>query len=412
LASDPLTPKPKKRRRWLRWLLALVALFLLLLFFLPNIVALPMFRQRLLDRVAARLDSTATIGGMSLAWLSPVRITDFKLQPDETDRAAISVAKIAGDKLLLQLLMGRGLGSFSIEQPELYVEFDKNGTNISRLLRALSGAAVINRPARLEIVDGRLLLRGKDSPQPWTMVGISLNVTFTPAVESGSGLSELHGGSAQLLHDTELTPDMCNDLFKYVIPLLAETTRTSGRISLEIDQFNWPLGNANAVTLTGHLTLHSVDAAPGPLTKSLIMLVAPGLAASSVEIANNDQVDFQMHDGRVYHENLAFALAGIHVLSHGSVGLDESLDWSVEFQLPALEGLNMAEHPILGTLGQERPTLHFTGTLKKPDWKVEGLSMPALRTLLDLIRRRNENGKPAPQDKSLPDGRPSSGPPR
>jgi hypothetical protein len=118
----------------------------------------------------------------------------------------------------------------------------------------------------------------------------------------------------------------------------------------------------------------------------MIALISPNIASGSVEIANNDNVDFQMHDGRVYHENLAFTLAGVQVLSHGSVGLDESLDWTVDIQVHALEGVNSTDHPILGALGRERPKLHFTGTLSKPSWKIEGLTMPDFRAMLEALR--------------------------
>src|SRR5262249_18593218 len=124
-------------------------------------------------------------------------------------------------------------------------------------------------------------------------------------------------------------------------------------------------------------------------------VVAPGIADGTVEIAKNDAVMFSMHDARVYHENLAFSLAGIQATSHGSVGLDESLDWFVEVQIPALES----------AIGQQRPTLHFTGPLKKYDWSIEGMSLTSFRTLLDALRGRFESRGQRVQPRLLPDHR-------
>src|ERR1700690_3993115 len=76
-----------KRRRWVYWLLAVVLLLGLLIFLLPNILARPFFRQRLLNLAFSRVDTQASVGDLSLAWFSPVVMDDLKLQPENTDRA-------------------------------------------------------------------------------------------------------------------------------------------------------------------------------------------------------------------------------------------------------------------------------------------------------------------------------------
>src|SRR5262245_50715703 len=215
--GSPSTPNGlpqvrKKKRRWLRWLTGAVIFVLVVLFFLPNIAALPIFRQRLVDSVASRINARASLGRLSLAWFSPVDAGDFTLQPDDCDRAALSIERMEGDTPLVRLLFGQSLGDYRIVQPELYVEFDREGTNIGRLLRALAGATLINRPAGIEIENGRLVLRGKNAPQPWTADKLNFKFDFIPGIQSQSGVSELHGGQTQLLHGMELTPDLCNEL--------------------------------------------------------------------------------------------------------------------------------------------------------------------------------------------------------
>src|SRR5262249_4673142 len=223
-------------------------------------------------------------------------------------------------------------------------------------------------------------------------------------------VSELRGHNSQLLHETELTPEMSDDLVKFVIPILSQATRTSGRISLILDDFTWPLGKGDATELKGRLTLHSVECGPGELTKSIAELLSPEIAAATVEIAKDDVVTFSMHGGRVYHENLAFSLAGIQATSHGSVGLDETLDWFVDFEFPALEALDVSQHPILKVLGDQHPTLHFTGTLGNARWKLEGASLSALRTLFDFIHGRIEKRDETPRPKLLPGRRGGNSP--
>ncbi len=79
------------------------------------------------------MNTQATVGDLSLGWFSPIEMRDFKVQPENTDRAALSVPHLAGDLPLWRIVTGHNFGAFRITQPELYVHFDKEGTNITRL---------------------------------------------------------------------------------------------------------------------------------------------------------------------------------------------------------------------------------------------------------------------------------------
>src|SRR5262245_3191697 len=79
---------PRTKRRWLRWVLVGVFLLAMLIVFLPNILALPFFRQTFLNLAFSRVNTRATVGGLSLSWFSPISMSDLKLQPENTDRAA------------------------------------------------------------------------------------------------------------------------------------------------------------------------------------------------------------------------------------------------------------------------------------------------------------------------------------
>ncbi|HTQ39249.1 MAG TPA: hypothetical protein VMJ32_09485, partial [Pirellulales bacterium] len=304
-AASPVDAPPptQKRRRWLRWLFVLVLLLLLFIVFLPNLVALPFCRQRLLDLAFSRVNTQATLGELSLSWFSPVLIGDLQLQPENTDRAALSVQQVAGNTSLLHILFGHSLGNYRISQPELYVHFDSEGTNITRLIRGLSSLSLGNRSAQLEVIDGRLLLQGQNSPQPWQVDGLNLNLALTPAGENAAGVPVVSGENTRLLNQMELTPEMCNDLLKFITPPLFQATRTSGKVSLSLDDFHWPLGKPEATDLKGRLTLHSVNVVPGPIVQLLNSLLQNHNAPWVMQIAKDDEVTFSMHNGRVYHDN-------------------------------------------------------------------------------------------------------------
>jgi hypothetical protein len=405
-AGSPTPPKgdgpPKSKHRWLRWVLAGMFLLALLIVFLPNILALRFFRQIFLNLAFSRVNTRATVGDLSLSWFSPISMSDLKLQPENTDRAAVTVPQLVGDLPLWRQVFGHNLGTIRITQPELYVHFNREGTNLTRLIRGMANMSLGNRGANLEISDARILLQGESSSEPWPIEKMNLNLTLTPAGESTSGVPTVHGQHAQLLNEMNLTPEVCNDLLKFITPPLFQATRTSGKVSLELDDFDWPLGKPDAAKVNGRLTLYSVDVVPGPVIQLLNNLFQSRSGSLAMQIAKDDVVSFSMHDGRVYHENLTFRMAAMQVEmlvhSHGSVGLDESLDIFIEFQFPGLETADLTNHPFMKLLSQ-KPSVHITGTLSQPQWKPEGLASQAVQAGVDLLRQRMEERR---QQKAQP----------
>jgi hypothetical protein len=398
----PATPA-KAKRHWWRWLLAIFVVLLLIAFFLPNIIALPFVRQPLIDRTFTRLNAKANIKSLSLGWFSPVSLSGFDMQVEGTVDNTLSIEQIRSEESLAHLLLGSQFGAFKIDKPQLYIEFNQDGNNLTRLLKALQGAAIVNKPISFDITDARLLLRGPNTENPWALSGLNLNVDMAPAKLSPTCVHVLHGKNAQIMKETELTPEMCNDLLKFVVPPFASAVRTSGRVSLVLEEFNWPLGKPDTADLKGTLTLHSVTVGVTDIAKSITSFLHLPEMTGSMEIAKDDAVPFTMHDGRVYHENLFFTLPimepGLLVRSHGSVGLDETLDWYVELTLPA--DADLAASPLLRTLRDSHPTIHFTGTLTNRVMNVEGAPGAAAvlgafgESLKRRIERRNESARPS-----------------
>src|SRR5690606_22175743 len=118
-----------------------------------------------------------------------------------------------------------------------------------------------------------------------------------------------------------VTPQMCNDLLKYVAPVLAGTAEVSGSVSIELDAWCVPLADPAQGRGSGRMTIHSVQAGTGPLVRQLA--AALGLPPS-VRLVDNSQVVFEMADGRVHHRGLRFGLPNLAVRTQGSVGLDQS----------------------------------------------------------------------------------------
>jgi hypothetical protein len=110
-----------------------------------------------------------------------------------------------------------------------------------------------------------------------------------------------------------------------------------------------------------------------------------------------------MHDGRVYHEGLAVGLPEVRsdlvIKSHGSVGLDESLDLTVDIPLPTdLLGTG----PLLKALSKQTLTLHIGGTLSHPKLEhntEDGQTANLLgQTLGELLQPPAEGGSSAAEE--------------
>jgi hypothetical protein len=136
------------------------------------------------------------------------------------------------------------------------------------------------------------------------------------------------------------------------------------------------------------------------LVKTLVAIVEMKTLPSAIQVAKDDIVSFNMREGRVYHENLAFSLAPMLgeplIRSHGSVGLDETLDWYLEF--PALGGALPADSAVGTLLSQLK--LHLVGTLGSPK-----LSAPALKALADWMQQRRTEKRDDPSKPGLLPGR-------
>lgn len=385
----PSTPSPpalpiRRRRRWLRWLVAVLFVVLAIVLALPYLVAIPAVRDRALKLLSARANLQISAKELSLGWFSPVVVGDINVQNDDARQAVLAVKKIEGDTSLLRLLFGHDAGSFRIVQPKLNIEFDQGGWNLARLLQVMASAAILNnRSVKWELVDCRFSLRGPSSTRPLTVEKLNLQGTTVPASGNPLGVPVLHGGHVQLLDSTEITSELCNDLLKFIAPVLSQTTSASGRVSLELEEFTWPLGKPENADVKGKLTLHSVEFGPGGLVKLFAEALQLKNVPAALEIAEDDIVPFSLHDGRVYHENLSFFVSALPnkptVRSHGSVGLDETLDWYVE--LSSL-GAALPQESILRSV-LDQVSLHFVGTLTSPK-----LAAPTLKPLADRIQQR------------------------
>jgi hypothetical protein len=203
----------------------------------------------------------------------------------------------------------------------------------------------------------------------------------------------------------DVTTELCDRGLHLVAPVLADAMRVEGHATLQVTEFSLPLEledakqRSEATRVRGLLRLDNVKTGlKNSLLQEIVELTSRILGVQvpqTLKIAEDTEVQFELRDGRVYHDGLVFLLPE---LSHdicwrtsGTVGLDETLDLTVQGQLPITQRLS------------ERPfEFHVTGTVDKP--KVE-LSRDRgwLKELIDLTTPEPtlEDGA-AEDDDSLP----------
>lgn len=384
------------RRLW-RWATGGLALALLLLLAAPYIAARRPFRDVVLRAMLPRVDGQVTSGGASLGWFSAIRFSDVEIRTDE-GVPVVTLRRLQGDRPLWRLLLDSSdLGHFRVERPRLDVVVTDESSNLAEVF----GGAEDERPRSalatdaslsLEIVEGSLRFRSPHADVPWGMEGLNLSLALQPGVKSRSGLSELVVRRGTVFDHAPITPRMCDDLLKYIAPVLAEATDVSGEFSIHLDQWRFPLERPRQAEGSGRLVIHSIDVGSGPLVRALAPLV--GLPPS-LRLADSSQVEFSMADGRVHHQGLQFGVRELNVRTNGSVGLDQSLDLVAELAVPPalLRGTAVGE-----MLAGQTIRLPIGGTLRRPKIDPKALGASNLDLLLETLgqwlKRRSPDGRP------------------
>jgi hypothetical protein len=190
-----------------------------------------------------------------------------------------------------------------------------------------------------------------------------------------------------------LSPQLCHQGLQLVAPALADSTSVAGELTFQLNKFRVPLDGtdehtgAERMEIAGLLTLHHVTAGlKNPAIGQVVQLVATLLHIDiprTIRVVEDTEVAFEVREGRVYHEGLAFVLSELApdfvVRTSGTVGIDESLDLTVEVAIP--QSL-LRDGPVGRQLSRHPFAVHVAGSLDQP--KIElPLNQP---WLTDLVR--------------------------
>ena len=389
---------------------------------LPNLAQRDPLRHWLLDKIFAEVNGTVTASEASLGWFSTPAIRGLEFR-DSNGRIAVSLPVVVGDIALWKLLWRPSeLGRFRFERPHVHVWITDGTTNLEQVFGPIwrpdddapehpadPGRGDRRLAVAAEIVDGRITVDSSGSSRDWVAGPVNVALSLRPPPPESDTSPQLLIEPGILLNRAELTPQMCDDVLKYVAPVLAGVTNTQGVVSLEWDQCRVPLDRPEATQLSGRLTIHAARVGPGPLVRELAALFQ---VRSSVTLAEESVVTFQVREGRVYHDGLEFGPPDFKLRTAGYVGLDHTLYLIADVPVPIPPRL-AAEDRFVRALSQQRVRLPVGGTLTCPRVDARDLDRAGADLLWGTIRQSLGEvdsaaadgllGEPSPRGSPTPD---------
>jgi hypothetical protein len=219
---------------------------------------------------------------------------------------------------------------------------------------------------KIAVEDGSLVLRQPGHKEPIIAAdGINLNMQ----VETSAGGQALVVDPVEVFKNKKLSLGVADGLMKYIAPDLHSERQVSGEVSLSFSKLRLPLVSSNDQAVKnfeaeGKLTLHQVAAeVKSPMWLGLIRMLADlddKQPPTAIHIIEDSEIRFQVRDGRLHYDGLRVSCPefdqGLVINSHGSVGLDQTLDLVVE--LPRLDEIQKVKGPAI---------CRITGTITNPN---------------------------------------------
>jgi translocation and assembly module TamB len=225
-------------------------------------------------------------------------------------------------------------------------------------------------------------------------------VKLAPWVDLTAASPVLRIDQGTVIDNIRISPELCTQWLKYIAPLVADATRAEGRFSLSLDGAAVPLNATHQADVHGHLSVHTAQVGPGPLAQQFLTLaqqvrglVGGGTGGSDVATAPwltfaQQDVKFDVVDGRVHHQGLTMNVQDMMVRTSGSVGLDQSLDLTAE--IPIRDEW-VANRQILGSLRGQVLKIPVRGTFAQPRLDAQAIRDIGRQTLRDTAGKMLEN---------------------
>jgi hypothetical protein len=265
----------------------------------------------------------------------------------------------------------QGRGTHWSRRVHAQLELPWSGANVyglpvgaGKLAATLGDGGIRVEPIALAVGQGQL--------------NLSPNVRFDPEP------AELVMPAGPVITNVRISPEVSEAMLKYVAPVLAGATQSEGQFSLKLDGMRVPLADSRRTDSGGQLTVHQVRVVPGPMASQFVSVARQiealvkrkdpaSLLDRQVTLVsiNDQQVNFRVAEGRVYHQNMEFQVGDVTLRSQGSVGFDQTV--SLMLQIPVQDAW-VAKEPLLSGLKGQSLQVPVAGTLTHPQMDPRAIS--------------------------------------
>jgi hypothetical protein len=224
-------------------------------------------------------------------------------------------------------------------------------------------------------------------------------LTVAPVVRLTPGPAELELGKGPLLSNVQFTQTGSSPWLRFIAPILSQPARAEGMVTVDLDGAKIPLDDPNKADMGGRLIIRNMEITPGPLARPLVLAGKQieaivkrrppplDLSGNETSIKIDDQnVDFRMVDGRIYHQGLTMHVGEVVIKTRGWVATDETVNIVAELQVKQ-EWTTDRNSP-LASLGEPVIRVPITGNLKDPKFDTR-----VMLKLLEAIPRAAIEGE-------------------
>ncbi len=377
------------KKHWGKLLVAAgggIVVLIALVLVAPRLIGYGPVRDFLLHQLFNGKEVAVSVDGVSVGWFRPTEIENLRVKQKD-GKYNIGIPRIANDVTLFGLLSNpRQLGNLVIERPLIVVELPSEQSDLlnggpgdAPSLDEQKVQSALQRTIDVQVIDATVEVRKPGSENPWGFQHIAFHAQLRPGRTAEEGPSILIP-EATLMQHQQLTQAMCDDMLKFVAPIVTGVTKVDGDVSLTLQDIRVPLADRQSSVGKGQLTIHKAQLTGTPLVQKIASFVGLG---PSVEVFTDCTIDFELADKQIYHEGLDFGIGNLRVRTRGFVGLDRSLNLIAEVPIPLKPTVELEEgeipSPILMALRGKTIEIPIVGTLDKPiiDKKRLGQSMMA-----------------------------------
>ncbi|AGA27593.1 hypothetical protein Sinac_3326 [Singulisphaera acidiphila DSM 18658] len=236
---------------------------------------------------------------------------------------------------------------------------------------------------------------------------IHLEPLLTIDREQGSKI-RLDGSSS--IANAEINDEVSRRFLSYVAPVLDRATRAHGRVSVNLEEAEFPIGGPvkREAKVEGEVKFEDVEFLPGPVADQLLILLG---RTDRPTIKLDEPVALTIADRRVYQQGLALPLGQLtRVELDGWVDFDRNLQLTASLPITAAM---VGNSPVLSALVEnQRISVPIRGTLKNPEIDRDamnlslknlaqsvlgnGMARGALEMFKQLQKPRDPNAPPPP----------------